>query len=152
MPGRAPRVAGICYPGKTEAPQERISPMTESRMSRQQFLREGVSRFLRGFWDQADDSPTPAVPAAPGGEIGWLRPPGALPEAEFLVACTRCDACVRVCPPWALKAATRLDAPPPGTPFLHDPQANACADCATRPCIAACETGALRPETFVQAP
>ncbi|MDR3221903.1 MAG: ferredoxin-type protein NapG, partial [Candidatus Accumulibacter sp.] len=27
-----------------------------------------------------------------------LRPPGALPEDEFLAACTRCGLCVRDCP------------------------------------------------------
>ena len=27
-----------------------------------------------------------------------LRPPGALPEADFLAACVRCGLCVRDCP------------------------------------------------------
>jgi ferredoxin-type protein NapG len=105
-------------------------------MSRQQFLREGLSRFLQGLWGEPDDAP-----AGPS----WLRPPGALPEVEFLRACTRCDLCVKVCPHWALKVATRHDAPPVGTPFLHDPAADACARCPDQPCIGACPTGALRP-------
>jgi ferredoxin-type protein NapG len=112
--------------------------MTDARMSRQQFLREGLSRFLQGFWGEAG----PDEPSTPG----WQRPPGALAEAEFLRVCTRCDACVKVCPHWALKVATRHDAPPPGTPFLHDPAANACARCPDRPCITACLPGALRLE------
>ncbi|MNR82030.1 quinol dehydrogenase periplasmic component [compost metagenome] len=108
------------------------------KMSRQQFLREGLSRFIQGFW--GDTAATESAPAA-----DWLRPPGALPEAEFLQACTRCDLCVKICPHWALKVATRHDAPPLGTPFLHDPEANACARCPDQPCISSCPTGALRP-------
>ena len=112
-------------------------------MSRQQFLREGLSRFLQNLWgsDETDESDV----TAPVATLPWLRPPGALPEAEFLAACTRCDLCVKVCPHWALKVATRHDAPPPGTPFLHDPAADACARCPDMPCIPACPSGALRP-------
>lgn len=110
------------------------------KMSRQQFLREGLTRFLQGFW--GDSSPSEPAPAP---AISWHRPPGALPEAEFLAACTRCDLCVKVCPHWALKVATRHDAPPPGTPFLHDPESDACARCPDQPCIPACPSGALTP-------
>ena len=28
----------------------------------------------------------------------WIRPPFAISELEFLLACTRCDACISVCP------------------------------------------------------
>jgi len=34
-----------------------------------------------------------------------IRPPGALPEEEFLQACTRCGECMRVCPTNALQPA-----------------------------------------------
>ena len=115
--------------------------MSDSRMSRQQFLREGLSRFLQGLWGEAEGE----AADAPALEPSWQRPPGALPETAFVAACTRCDLCVKVCPHWALKAATRHDAPPPGTPFLHDPAADACARCPDMPCISACPTGALRP-------
>lgn len=115
--------------------------MSDAKMTRQQFLREGLSRFLQSLWGEAGDDPAGDAPA----QASWLRPPGALPEAEFLAACTRCDLCVKICPHWALKVATRHDAPPLGTPFLHDPAADACARCPESPCIHACPTGALRP-------
>ena len=35
-----------------------------------------------------------------------IRPPGALPEREFLGACVRCGLCVRDCPPQNLKLST----------------------------------------------
>lgn len=34
-----------------------------------------------------------------------IRPPGALPESEFLAACVRCGLCVRDCPYDTLKLA-----------------------------------------------
>lgn len=118
--------------------------MTDPKMSRHDFLREGLSRFLQGMWGGGEA----AADAGSSGGSGpaattWNRPPGALSEPEFLKACTRCDLCVKVCPHWALKAATRHDAPPPGTPFLHDPAMDACARCPDMPCIPACPTGAL---------
>ncbi len=118
--------------------------MGETRMSRQEFLRHGLSRFLQGFWAEASD-PGAGEAKSAARAVGWLRPPGALGEAEFVAACTRCDRCVMVCPHWAIKIATRTDAPPPGTPFLHDPDAGACARCPDMPCITACPTGALLP-------
>lgn len=125
-----------------EALQGDRRPVMSDKMSRQQFLREGLSRFLQGFWGEGD-VPAPAPGQAPAP--AWLRPPGALAEAEFMQACTRCDLCVKVCPHWALKVATRHDAAPMGTPFLHDPAADACARCPDQPCISACPSGALRP-------
>lgn len=118
--------------------------MSDPRMSRSEFLREGLSRFFQGMWGDAALEETPASLEAPARPTGWPRPPGALPEPEFLATCTRCDQCVKVCPHWALKVAGLRDGPPPGTPFLHDPASAACATCPDMPCITACEPGALR--------
>lgn len=83
------------------------------------------------------------VPSAPEP----LRPPGALPEAAFLEACTRCGLCVPACPHTSVfvfngKAAPELV----GTPTL-DPAQRACHMCDGFPCITACEPAALRPPT-----
>jgi MauM/NapG family ferredoxin protein len=75
----------------------------------------------------------------------FLRPPGALPEAAFRAVCTRCDDCVAACPKWAIrKAGSDLGARLEGSPIIV-PEDQPCWMCADMPCIAACETGALKP-------
>ncbi|WP_228028808.1 ferredoxin-type protein NapG [Donghicola mangrovi] len=72
-----------------------------------------------------------------------LRPPGALPEDDFLSACIRCGLCVRDCPYDTLKLAELgMDGPATGTPFFTAREI-ACEMCEDIPCVAACPTGAL---------
>lgn len=73
-----------------------------------------------------------------------LRPPGALPEEQFLAACARCGLCVRDCPYDTLKLADWADGPALGTPFFEARQVP-CEMCETIPCVKACPTGALDP-------
>ena len=77
-----------------------------------------------------------ALPAAA------LRPPGALPEADFLSACVRCGLCVRSCPYKTLRLAELGDGPAIGTPFFNA-RAIPCEMCDDIPCVKACPTGAL---------
>jgi len=76
-----------------------------------------------------------------------LRPPGALPEDEFLASCIRCGQCVEACP----KSTLLLSASPShwgfGTPYL-EPEKVPCDLCQSREemeCIRACPSQALRP-------
>jgi MauM/NapG family ferredoxin protein len=71
-----------------------------------------------------------------------LRPPGALEEFDFLVACTRCDRCIRACPQGSLYRAGPQAVLAAGTPVL-DPRVMPCYLCSTLPCITACPEGAL---------
>ena len=75
-----------------------------------------------------------------------LRPPGALPERDFLGACVRCGLCVRDCPPQNLKLSTwgsGLAADVAiGTPYFEARQIP-CEMCEHIPCVKACPTGAL---------
>lgn len=71
-----------------------------------------------------------------------IRPPGALPEAEFLAACTRCGLCVRGCPYDVLKLAGLLDEAPVGTPYFVA-RTEPCVMCEDIPCVPVCPTGAL---------
>jgi MauM/NapG family ferredoxin protein len=79
-----------------------------------------------------------------------VRPPGALAEAEFLAACTRCRDCVDACPPQSIFRVGPERGPTlEGTPVLYVEQ-RACHLCTDVPCAAACTTGALRPITAAQ--
>ncbi len=53
-----------------------------------------------------------------------LRPPGALPEADFLAACVRCGLCVRDCPYDTLRLADLGDPVAAGTPYFDAAQAS----------------------------
>jgi ferredoxin-type protein NapF len=76
-----------------------------------------------------------------------MRPPGALPEDEFLSACTRCAECMKVCPTNALQPAT-FETGLQGlwTPLLV-PSSGPCAEKCTS-CGDVCPTGAIRPFTW----
>jgi ferredoxin-type protein NapG len=71
-----------------------------------------------------------------------LRPPGAVDEARFLAACTKCGLCVAACPYQALILAAPGDGRPVGTPYfvMRD---HPCRMCRDIPCAAQCPTGAL---------
>lgn len=71
-----------------------------------------------------------------------VRPPGALPEAGLIAACTRCGDCARACPVHAISLLPPDAGLAAGTPVLH-PETTACIMCADMPCAAACPTDAL---------
>jgi ferredoxin-type protein NapG len=71
-----------------------------------------------------------------------LRPPGALDEFDFLLACTRCDKCLRACPQGSIYRAGPQAALAAGTPVI-EPRSMPCFLCTDLPCITACPDGAL---------
>jgi ferredoxin-type protein NapG len=71
-----------------------------------------------------------------------VRPPGALPEAGFIAACTRCGECARVCPVNAISMLPPDAGWAAGTPVLH-PEVTACIMCVDMPCASSCPTDAL---------
>jgi len=71
-----------------------------------------------------------------------IRPPGALPEDDFLAACVRCGLCVRDCPYNTLKLAELGDNVATGTPYF-EARKIPCEMCEDIPCVVACPTGAL---------
>jgi len=79
----------------------------------------------------------------------WLRPPGAIPEDEFLAACIRCGACLRICVTHTLQAAgwehgwIRWFTPVPDLRFAGCEQN--CNLCGT-----VCPTGAIRSLPLVE--
>lgn len=83
--------------------------------------------------------------AATRGPRAIVRPPGALPEPEFLSACTRCRDCVEACPEGSIvRASPSLGPSLELTPILIVDQ-KPCYLCTDVPCAAACTTGALEP-------
>lgn len=75
--------------------------------------------------------------------VDRLRPPGALPEEEFLAACIKCGQCVQVCPVYAIELADVGDGFGLGTPHIT-PRKQACDfSCDALSCVLACPTGAL---------
>ena len=77
----------------------------------------------------------------------WIRPPYAIAELEFLLACTRCDACIEACPHKVIfPLPARRGGDVVKTPAL-DLLNRGCQLCHEWPCVTACEPGALkRPE------
>lgn len=72
-----------------------------------------------------------------------LRPPGALPEREFLTTCYRCGNCIQVCPAKAIRVRSAEDPEQAGTPYI-DPDLSACVVCDEQACMKACPSGALK--------
>lgn len=100
---------------------------------RREFLLRGLSRVLGYVGEAATSRLAPDV---------HIRPPGALPEAAFVAACTRCGACVSACPATAITRLPEMSGLATGTPVLR-PNEMACVMCADMPCAAACPTEAL---------
>ncbi len=71
------------------------------------------------------------------------RPPHAIPESEFVVGCTKCDACIQACPPHAIFRTPEIDGILAGLPII-DADSQPCIMCDDLPCVAACDPGVLR--------
>ncbi|HEY6809099.1 MAG TPA: 4Fe-4S dicluster domain-containing protein [Gemmatimonadales bacterium] len=101
---------------------------------RRDFFKAGLGRLAREVAARAEKRVAPRE---------YFRPPGALPEIAFLAACTRCGACIDVCPVHALVKAPPGAGLAAGTPSF-DPTRQACVACDDMPCARACPTGALQ--------
>lgn len=124
----------------SETPSKASRPTLPKGSARRQFLADtarmacGVGLLGLGVGLYARNA-TALPPAA-------LRPPGALPEAEFSAACIRCGMCVRDCPFDMLHLAKPEDPMATGTPYFVARQAP-CEMCEHIPCVKACPTSAL---------
>ena len=105
-------------------------------MDRRNFFKLGLQKVAGTAVKLADE-------AASQRARHWIRPPYALPELEFLLACTRCDKCIEACPHDVIfKLPSRLGAQVVGTPAM-DILNKGCHLCNDWPCVSACEPGAL---------
>ncbi len=106
-------------------------------MDRRNFFRVGARKTAQIAYRVASDR-------AARRAQSWLRPPFAVDELDFLLACTRCDKCIEACPHdvlFKLPAHTGLQAA--GTPAM-DLLNRGCHLCRDWPCVAACEADALK--------
>ena len=106
-------------------------------MDRRQFFQNALHKAAKTVIKQSDARVTARASR-------WIRPPYAIAELEFLLACTRCSDCSEACPHGVIfPLAARLGADVAGTPAL-DLLHKGCHLCDDWPCISACKTGALQ--------
>ena len=117
-----------------------MADSSNNKVSRRQFLSTTLATACSvslmgvglGFYARRAD----ALPATA------IRPPGALPEEDFLGACIRCGLCVRDCPFDILYLAQLGEDAPTGTPYFIA-RTGPCEMCEDIPCITNCPTNAL---------
>ena len=107
--------------------------MPDSPLDRRAFFSQGLRKVLGRAVDTMSERMA---------RRRYVRPPGALSEAPFLAACTRCGECERVCPVHAIRPLGTEHGLAAGTPAL-ELNLTACIMCADMPCAAACPTDAL---------
>lgn len=106
-------------------------------MKRREFFRLGAQKAARAALRLAAEE-------AARRATRWIRPPFALAEAEFLLACTRCDKCIEACDYHVLfKLPAHHGLQAGGTPAM-DLLDRGCHMCQDWPCVKACEPGALK--------
>lgn len=103
---------------------------------RRQFFQHGLLRALSPLADFLQER----LPALMPRE--HLRPPGALPEKQFVEKCYRCGNCIEICPAHAIRRLTSDDTSQNGTPYI-DPDLAACVLCENLECTRVCPSGAL---------
>jgi ferredoxin-type protein NapG len=120
----------------------------DKRMNRRSFFLRGFREILAPLADSLEEKarelekiiPKDTPAPKPAVSLKLLRPPGALPEHDFLSTCIRCGNCVRACPAEAIKIdeAGLMD----GAPYI-DASSAPCVVCSTLECMTVCPSGAL---------
>lgn len=104
----------------------------------------GLSRLIAPLADMVEQAiPIEGGPAFTAQPLQMLRPPGALPESEFLSTCHRCGLCADSCPATAIRLRSDGDERQRGTPYV-DASLGACVVCDELACMKVCPSGALR--------
>lgn len=111
-------------------------------MDRKKFLKRGWMRLLLPLLAEAEEDEW-LPPRDRAGERPLLRPPGAIPEPDFLSTCHRCGTCVEACPADAIRFAEEGEGLAAGTPIIVAAAAP-CVVCDALACMANCPSGALR--------
>lgn len=106
-------------------------------MNRRAFFKLGVDKTKKTIVKGADS-------IAKKRASHWIRPPYAIDELEFLLACTRCGDCISACPHQVIfSLSSRLGAQVVGTPAM-DLLNKGCHMCEDWPCVTSCTPRALK--------
>lgn len=109
---------------------------------RRDFFKEVLNQIMKPVAEFLDDRIGDQFPVdAPNRVI--LRPPGALPETEFLEKCHRCGNCVKNCPANAIQPLQTRNPDLANTPYI-DPEEQPCVICDSLACMYVCPSGALQ--------
>ncbi|NOY65860.1 MAG: hypothetical protein GXP13_00440 [Gammaproteobacteria bacterium] len=106
-------------------------------MDRRSFFRRAAGKATEVVIKEVDDK-------VKAEAVHWIRPPYAVEELDFLLACTRCGECVTACPHQVVfLLESRLGAKVVNTPAM-DLLNKGCHLCEDWPCVNACEPKALK--------
>lgn len=106
-------------------------------MNRRDFFKHGATSLTKAIMETVET-------CVDSQAEHWVRPPYALNELEFLLACTRCGACIDACPHGVIfRLPPRVGIKAAGTPAL-DLLHKGCHLCKDWPCVTACEPAALQ--------
>ncbi len=107
--------------------------------------------FTRGAGKIAQTVTNHAAEKARENASRWIRPPFAIEELDFLIACSRCGDCIAACPHEIIfPLSSKLGVQAFNTPAM-DLNNQGCHLCENWPCVNACEKGVLKiPELYSQ--
>ena len=111
---------------------------------RRGFFKEALNQIMQPVAELLDDTMREHLPVEASERPYILRPPGALPETEFLETCHRCGNCVKNCPANAILPLQNVQSDIVNTPYI-DPDEQPCVICDSLACMYVCPSGALAP-------
>lgn len=109
---------------------------------RRDFFKEALNQIMKPVAEFIDDKIGDQLPVDDPNRV-ILRPPGALPEPEFLETCHRCGNCVKNCPANAIQPLQSQDPNLANTPYIV-PDEQPCVICDSLACMYVCPSGALQ--------
>ena len=110
--------------------------LEDRRVDRRAFFTKGVGKAAKAISEHT------AKKARENAEH-WIRPPFAIEELDFLLACSRCGDCIKACPHDVIfPLPSRLGAKVFSTPGMNL-VSQGCHLCEDWPCVQACEPKAL---------
>ena len=110
---------------------------------RRGFFKEALNQLIQPVAEFLDDTISDHLPVDEPGKRALLRPPGALPEKEFLETCHRCGNCVKNCPASAILPLQSTQSDIVNTPYI-EPDEQPCVICDSLACMYVCPSGALQ--------